>query len=170
MMLFEFLIIAFFSSWLIASILVQFMPSKENYLRKYDPLNLLPKWSFFAPFPATSNLVLLYRTSQSDNQFSVWYETKLPQQRKWYNFIWNPLKRNRKALFDIAAILANSKKKDNNSIMISTPYLLLLEFLTSESLRFHPEASQIQFMITSSYHEHLKKDPRLIFLSNIHRI
>jgi len=73
-----------------------------NPWRRLDPLILCPDYRFFAPHPGVYDYHLLVRTRGPDGVNSAWREAPIHASRRWFNFVWNPYRRERKASFDLA--------------------------------------------------------------------
>ena len=75
--------------------------SGPEFLRQHDFFGLVPEWKFFAPIPGRGDFHLLFR------DFFPQGTTDGPQldiggPRRWWNFLWHPHRREKKAAFDAA--------------------------------------------------------------------
>ena len=127
----------------------------------------VPIWRFFAPIPGTINHHLLYRTKW--NTISVWQEDIYLQDISKFTYLfgwlWNPYSRNKKVLFDIISMLP---QKNDSSLKYSTPYLLLLNYLSQKLDPSQTDAfTQLQFLILARHND---ENPKLLLLSEYHHI
>jgi hypothetical protein len=95
-----------YSVWFVFSVLGQLdaisqkLGRRLRWVRTWDYLGLVPKWTFFAPRPATGDVALLYRDRLANGAITPWTEVLRPSSRELWNVLWNPDKRERKALID----------------------------------------------------------------------
>lgn len=127
----------------------------------------IPRWSFFAPIPCTHDYHLLFRYFQENGTLSSWKSAHCLTQRPFYSFLWNPKKRQTKAVFDAILELLKfaQKEKDKRQICVSLPYLQLLNYVNSLSLEY--KAQKIQFTIlshsqTSDYEVAFISEPHVV--------
>jgi hypothetical protein len=172
-MLAEIIIFTFFGLWFILSVVFQFNTSIKTGMARLDIFGLLPSWSFFAPTPGTSDYRLAYRDCRKDGNWSFWKEVNVYKEHSPFRFIWNPSKVETKALSDIVQILfkeLNSEvyKKCPEVIVITNPYLALLQKVVSEPKE--EETLQRQFAILSSSGYDGKRKIQPLFISCTHKI
>jgi hypothetical protein len=122
---------------------------------------ILPLWSFFAPVPSISDFTLWFRDERSDGSVVNWVPVKCLARGK-YAFIWNPGRRERKAIFDLTVKLMLHMEYDPASIHLSVPYLVLLAHVCSQPRLGSPVKTQ--FALTSVESQRTS-DPLLLFLS-----
>lgn len=115
--------------WFILSILKYFSFAKD-WIIENDVLSLIPTWNFFAPEPNQTDYYLYYRVF-SDHTESPWRLVSFGAKRKWYGFIWNPYRRDRKSFFDICQLLIGIPISQQNEVIYSMPYLLLLNHVSN---------------------------------------
>lgn len=161
----------FLGTWFLLSLLTQIRIDSIQRLRKWDLLGLLPMWWFFAPIPARGDIHLLYRCQLQDCTVLDWREIRPGGRRNWFSLIWNPGRRERKALFDISnGLLAERRAKgvDTSDISLSLTYLLLLNYVV---YRTHVLGTKsVQLMLMSSDLAITQDEPKLIFLSGWHNL
>lgn len=158
------LILALF---LILSAASQVRTPVENRLRTLDLFNWLPFWNFFAPRPGTLDFHLLYRDQLPDGVLTSWREIPLGQQRRWHDFLWNPRRRLKKALFDAAGgIKRKSAREDGPDVRITVPYLLLLTYVSGLP-RIYP-AVKTQFLVMASTPAAAESEPVVLLYSDLH--
>jgi hypothetical protein len=128
------LVIAMFAIWVVATVGVQ-LPRLRPWLQARSFSILIPEYRFFAPNPAEGDFHLLFRDIYKDGTTTVWTELCLLKPRRLSHAIWNPEKRPRKALFDCVAQLGASMNhlgsNNPNALKITTPYLLMLNHVSS---------------------------------------
>lgn len=144
--------------------------SQEPFVTN-ELLNIfVPSWVFFAPNPCVVTFNLLSRARHADGSVSCWKEVPTCGRRRWYNWLWNPEKRLRKAFFDLNTTIrlySEQAKKEHHphAVELTLAYLTLLHRL---SLLASPLAVEIQFIIMES---DAVLDARAVtFISNWHRV
>jgi hypothetical protein len=60
-----------FGVWLLLTTLRQ-TERYAAFLTRFDPLQFLPSWKFFAPTPLTANLMIACRGKHTDGTFEDW--------------------------------------------------------------------------------------------------
>src|ERR1700749_2377098 len=93
------LAIGFVILWLAATIGYQFTPVRAA-IGRLDVLRLLPRWSFFAPFPTMRDSHLVVRDLCDDGKICAWQPAAAFPVRRPIDAIWNPAKRPQKVLSD----------------------------------------------------------------------
>lgn len=161
----------FLSALLIASALYQFKFKWMLPIIQRDVFHLLPKFTFFAPNPGHTDYHLLYRDSLADTTLTEWIEVPLAQERTLLAAFWNPQKRFSKSTLDLTQALITSGSKsveDDNALILSIPYLLLLNYVTSLA---RPSMSRArQFVIFQSHGFFPTKEPDLLIRSGLHEL
>ena len=159
------LVAAFFAAWAAASILILF-PKAAVYLRPRDYLGLVPEWKFFAPIPGKGDFHLLYRDFYAEG-CTAWTEIDVGGRRRWWNFIWHPHRRDRKAAFDAARELARFTSPEYRpQIQLSVPYLCLLSYVCGQKRTLAP--LQTQFLLLYSDAGYAGGEPQISLLSSTH--
>lgn len=134
--------------------------SLKHALWRGDVLGLIPEWRFFAPNPPQHNYELLVRYQWRHGDWSAWQEVNFWRSRSSLNFVWNPWRRQRKAMADIVNLLIlTSKRTDPGPIWLSVGYLLILKHVTS--LARTSWAERVQFAIFQ--HDVSVEDHREVF-------
>ncbi|MDR6507729.1 hypothetical protein J2805_003436 [Arthrobacter oryzae] len=132
---------------------------------------IIPSWSFFAPEPGVIDFHILVRDVSPNGHVTPWHEVCSHKNRVWYDFVWNPGQRQRKALFDVSqeltAIASSSAFRESpNTIELTVPYLTILNYVSE--LGRTPFASRRQFVIVSTSRRN--PDPAVLFVSGLHSI
>lgn len=161
--------VAVLGIWLGASVVGQIGFGARLGVRRWDPLGLIPMWWFFAPNPARGDFYFLYRDQLKDGSVTDWTEVKVGVTRRWWNLVWNPSRRERKALFDIVTSLARRAQETTDvTVQVSLPYLALLNYVSRLA---RTEASvSTQFMLMQTEADSPDEPPAAVFLSRIHRL
>ncbi len=162
---------ALFGCWLLVSALaqVEVVVPRLRTIRRFDPFSVVPQYNFFAPVPGTKDFHLLVRSTTHNGEFSRWLELTSVPRRRWWNCAWNPDRRERKALFDLATTLARESQACSlTALQVSIPYLVLLNHVTAAIAP--TGADQVQFLIAVSAGTCSSEDARPMFLSQIHRV
>jgi hypothetical protein len=157
--------------WCAATIANQFDSRCPDWLKAVDVFGLIPVWTFFAPNPGMTDYYLLYRDRLPDGSFDNWRRVEL---RPWENTfqlaLWNPTKRKQKALSDIvSALIRLAKDSKPEELIVTVPYLLILNFITSRPHSLGTNGTQ--FMVLE--HDGFSGDPersRVLVMSGIHRL
>lgn len=163
-------VVALFALWLVLTALGQLDVRLARRLKDWDVFMLLPSFRFFAPTPSVHDLHLLYRDRLADGYVAAWREVPLPLPPPWINPLWNPGRRERKALFDATQHLArqiNERSPEPRAILLSIPYLILLNYVSG--LPRLCAASTTQFLVMRS--DRLQGgDPQPFFVSSLHSL
>lgn len=164
-------VIVIFVVWFAFSIVGQIDSKALTWLKAHDHFSLIPRWTFFAPRPGTTDYHLVYQVYCEDETLP-WREEELADARTLAGAVWNPLKRNKKALSDAVRALGRASTDLDSDrmwqVQYSVPYLAALTFLSG---RPHPtSATHIRFMILESDGFFTEREPRMLFLSAKHRV
>ena len=174
MFVIEIVLVIFFSLFFLISVLYQFFSLRKK-IRKYDYLNIIPTWTFFAPNPVKHDYHLLYRNKENNN-VSKWKEVPLIKKKNNFSFIWNPERRIKKSLLAIANSLGleirNYKKLHdklpNASYLVSSvAYQTCLNIVLEAPISKKVER---QFMIVQSKGMITDEKPEIILISLFHKI
>ncbi|WP_442587521.1 hypothetical protein ACSBL2_15860 [Pedobacter sp. AW31-3R] len=152
------------SLWLILSILKYFSFAK-SWIVENDVLSLIPTWNFFAPEPNQTDYYLYYRVF-SAHADSPWRLVSFGAKRKWYGFIWNPYRRDRKSFFDICQLLIGTPVSEKNEVVYTLPYLLLLNHVST--LCKAEIGDTVQFAISMVIPSQNKEELSTAFISMQH--
>ena len=157
-------------SWLLISAIAQFDTRFVERLRAHDHFSLIPRWTFFAPRPGVTDYHLMYQLFNDDIGLG-WCEEELADARTLIGAVWNPQKRNKKALTDsVRAFTRMSASLDQETLwrlQHTIPYIAVLSYL-SEITRSN-DHTHIRFMILEADGFYSEQKPRLLFLSARHR-
>lgn len=154
--------------WFGFSILAQFNTAAARAARDHDAFSLLPRWAFFAR-PGFFDKHLMYRNQLPDNSFAAWREILPVEKRTLVKALWNPAKRCRKSLTDAIDSLIQLRKTDpQQSLVLTMPYLTILNYVTSQP--HDPRATAAQFMVVRTGGFLAGGKPRLVFKSDWHGI
>jgi hypothetical protein len=171
--IFEMLFFIFSILFFIGSVIVQFKTRLAETIRSFDRLSVLPSWTFFAPNPMIHDFKIIYLLRNKDELEGPqnWIEIDLKLERKWFHMFWNPHKRFSKCVIDIIqSLMETYKKLDENSILISIPYLSLSTYIEAqiELLQDHSLKEGFQYAVlrNSGYDQHEKEE--LLFVSAYH--
>ncbi len=173
--------------WFLMTALVQ-LPSKRcKRVRRYDPTgHLLPGWNFFAPKPIQADFAVWYRAWESydedrdevlESGSTAWRELAGIEQRRFTDALVNPGRYTRKSIFTCCSRIAttmrnisyepgDTKDLPPDTIMISLPYLLLAEKVTSLA----SYAVAVQFRIDVVRHNGGAARACTVFRSAVHQV
>jgi len=165
------IIAAFIVVWFGLCVATQFPQDVFQRVRRWDIFHLLPRWSFFAPRPLTSDYHFLYRDSLVDGTHTDWTEVQFsPPRSSLLSWLWNPEKRQAKAFCDLVSDLMQHQRlhHDETSIQLAVPYLMLLNYITN--LPRSSNWTHTQFMLMTSPGELSTEAPTPLMLSGVHQL
>jgi hypothetical protein len=166
----EWLLATALAFWLLLSIIGQFDSAWLRLLRKYDVLGLLPMWWFFAPIPGRHDFHLLLRDRLLNGSVTAWKELPVNPERHWWNFIWNPERRQRKSFLDLAVELTHLAavvRLPPKQIELTEAYLAFLHFISRRPRA--QESVQTQFLLmTTDFDSESDRTPKAVFISSFH--
>src|SRR3954466_8083099 len=166
--IFSCFIIIVLGIWLFLSILAQFRDIKViKWIKDSDPFALLPAWTFFAPIPGVADYKLLYRDKLLDGKYTKWIKIPYRDHSIWHSIL-NPDKRRQKAIADccISLLQISIKNPKDKSILLSFPYLFILNYIMS--MPKNPLCEYRQFSIIRTFGYLSDKQPDLLFTSCLH--
>ena len=162
-------IIVVFAVWLLLTCLGQKEGPVNDAIRRWDVFSLLPRWTFFAPNPGTSDHHLLYRDRIDEDTYTHWREIPLCESRSFLGAFWNPGKRNKKALTDSTSnLLMITRKMELWGLKTTLPYIALMNYVSSIPRSHMSEATQ--FMVLDTYGHITAEEPRLVVRSEFHAL
>jgi hypothetical protein len=157
--------------WFAVSVIGQFNWRITRWLRGHDHFSLVPRWTFFAPRPGRTDYHLMFQIFHADDTLP-WREHPLADRRTLLGAVWNPQKRNKKALADLVRSMtratAGMKPDTLWRIQFTVPYLALLSYLSG--LAAAEGASHVRFMILESEGFYWEREPWPVFLSARHHV
>jgi hypothetical protein len=155
--------------WFVLSVLGQFDSKIMRSIRSWDSFGLIPRWTFFAPRPGVTDYHLVYQTFVGDEP-RPWREEVLADPRTLWGALWNPQKRNRKALVDsVRAFTRMARNLEPDTLwqlQYTIPYIAVLSHLT-ELTKSEPR-THLRFMILESNGYYAEREPHLLFTSLVH--
>lgn len=173
-----------YSIWFVISIINQFGNDKSyvtRWIRNNDKLGIIPIWTFFAPNPVDCDLVILKKEfDENMNPTTNWEEINI-YDKKWYSFIWNPIKKIDKLLSDsvndIRLILKHyiGIKKDVNdevvdvAIKTSVGYINILNIIRNTKKSNKTKFYQFAIVETKGFIGN-RESVNPLYLSSIHKI
>jgi hypothetical protein len=138
------------------------------WLRSQDVLRLVPEWRFFAPIPGMGDFHLLYRDTYTGST-TDWTEIKIGDDRRWWNFLWHPRRREEKALTDAIRVMQPYLTPERIATApLSVPYLTLLTYVSGLPRTLRPR--QTQFLVMYSEAAIQDGQPQICLVSNIHEL
>ncbi|TKC06224.1 hypothetical protein [Pedobacter frigoris] len=163
-------VIAFYGIWFLGTICHQFDYKWVAGIRKFDYFRILPRWTFFAPNPGTTDYHLLYRHMDKNDQVSDFKEIPL-HDRHASSFIWNASKRSKKVLFDLVQEMnriCNREDVNEAAVKLSFSYICILNFLTKIPKAQDTKSIQFAIVASSGFIEY--GEPTLTFCSDFHHV
>ncbi|SNS20902.1 hypothetical protein SAMN06893096_102512 [Geodermatophilus pulveris] len=165
-------VIVVLAGWFAVSVVGQVDSRALDWLKARDHFSLIPRWTFFAPKPGTTDYHLVYQSSTDGRALTEWREEQLADTRTVLGAVWNPSKRNKKALCDAVRAMGRMAREvgEENTwqVQYSISYIAVLSYLSG--LPHPPSATQIRFMVLESDGFFPEWEPRLLFLSAVHAL
>lgn len=157
--------------WLIGSVFHQFRLQWWNRIARFDQLNLLPRWTFFAPNPGRNDYHIVYRNWVDENP-GEWQEICTFTTGSLWRWIWNPSRYPSKAVSDLANALSRSiyfHRDEPRAVLLSDAYISILSWVMSQQPTL-PETSHRQFalIVTQGFGDNRQLE--LKYLSKVHRV
>ncbi|HTS31809.1 MAG TPA: hypothetical protein VMH81_38330 [Bryobacteraceae bacterium] len=163
------LVSALFAFWIGATIVRQVWKGHHPVLNGMDRFSLIPRWTFFAPNPATSDYRLMFRDRYAGGRFSLYREVPLGARLSVLHVIWNPGKRGQKLLADsVRGLVRSAAAMHESGLKTTLGYLAILNYVASLPRTSASEATQ--FVIVETFGHFPVKEPRLVMQSEVHRL
>ena len=166
-MLLEYLVLTLLGIWFICSVLYQIEPVRQSRVFDFDILGIIPSFRFFAPHPVSHDLKVYARGLNNANQQSNWYPIHKTERGK-FSFLWNPIHRERKAIYDIYEELEPFRQAPK-IWHLSAPYIILLNRSQHVVKHKQQDFTKVQFCITC-YAGYEDQTQNILFLSNEHEL
>ena len=159
-----------FGAILVATVAVQ--PGRwrwRSLVRARDPVGLIPWWTFFAPYPGTTDTRLLWRERLVDGAVGPWREA-VPPPTGLRRAVWNPTKRARKAVWDCSLKIPPAwGRGDDAMAMLRLPYLMIVQHVVGQPAS--PRSASRQFaLVATQGADHEDGLFELRFVSPWHRL
>lgn len=157
-------------AWFAASALHQFRFEWWTRLARFDPLHLLPRWSFFAPNPGRYDVHVVYRTWTATAPGS-WREITTTRLSKW-QWCWNPTRYTNKGICDLVNSLYGTIQSGKNaprSVILSGPYISLLSLVMAQRVDDRATTHR-QFAIVATQHFAEQRQLEVKYISEVHRV
>jgi hypothetical protein len=163
----------FLASWLAVTMVYAVPAGRRALLRSawltFFVSRLVPVWQFFAPRPGMEDYYLLYRDQTASGEWTPWREAVGRARSQPFRPLWNPSKRERKALLDLSQAVSHAAAACPvlpQLAALSLPYLLLLNHVVSKPRG--PDGTARQFLILA--HSALDDSHQAVFVSGVHRL
>lgn len=162
---------AIYAIWVTATIVNQFHSWCPKWLKLVNIFGLIPIWTFFAPNPGMTDYYLLYRDRLPDGSLDNWKEIELKDSENGIRLaLWNPTKRKHKALSDlVSSLIEFVNHRTNDSLVVSVPYILILNFITSRPHSLGTTGTQFMVLEHSGFSNEPQRT-RVLVISGIHRL
>ncbi len=157
-----------FIIWGLCTILVHF-PRFSETIRVLDFFVVIPEWRFFAPNPGRGDFFLLYRDQLADETITDWREIEIVRERALWSGLWNPRRREAKALFDACVELSKTKRDAPDSVLASIPYLTLLTYVSTQP-RWSSSTLHTQFLVMMQDNDQPDREVKPLYLSEFHSL
>jgi hypothetical protein len=154
-------------TWLAVTVAAQAAHCGLGRWRPSHRSGILPRWTFFAPYPEVRDYRLFVRARPANGPFGSWREIPLADVRFPLSSVWNPRKRIQKGLyFALSSLLALKRQTAQDRLVQTEAYRRVLGYV--RETRLSPESREVQFMIARSYGFVSSLKPKSVFLSEIH--
>jgi hypothetical protein len=164
-----------FTSWFVLSVFFQFRKLSAK-MSRYDPLGLLPRWTFFAPNPGIYDYHIVYRAiagedTKVNESFTAtsWQNIQIFRASSAIPFLWNPERRVSKTVSDatnsIIGVLRQSTK--GQDLVCYTPAYFLITHLAQRATAL---GTKIEWAIVRSHGFRGDRVISPVFVSNVHEV
>lgn len=156
-------------SWMAVTVAAQAAHCGLGRWRPGQRSGILPRWTFFAPYPEVRDYRLYFRARPERGVFRSWQEIRLADVRFPLSSLWNPGKRIQKGLyFTMFSLLVLKHRAVQTCLTQTEEYRKVLEYV--RDMKHPPDAQEVQFMIARSYGFVSNLDPKPVFLSEVHSL
>lgn len=161
-------------AWFAISVAAQVSDRVSAEFPRMSMFALVPHWTFFAPRPGVHDVHLLYRDRSATGENGTVSCVPTIRRRRLFHAIWNPRKYNNKIVSDCSDSLFDEllylekHSRDPRTVLLSTPYLMLLNIAMSMPLSVGAVARQ--FIIAQSVQCGSRIDREIIFVSEYHKL
>lgn len=164
-------VITIYVLWIVLTIANQFHSRRPRWLDAVNVFALIPVWTFFAPNPGMTDYYLCYRDRLPDGSFDNWRKVELKDAENGLRLaLWNPTKRKQKALSDLlSALLELARHCEADALVVSVPYVLILNFITSRPHTLGADGTQFMILEHSGFVPEPERT-RVLMMSGIHRL
>jgi hypothetical protein len=175
----EWVFASLLGAWLLLSVANQFHDyAAIAAIRRYDPLHLLPVWTFFAPNPGRSDYHVVSRDRLATGERTEWRDALPIPRHTLQASIWNPNKRLVKVVTDAVSSTVEayasaqdeeqSREALQRALLIYGPYLLLVH-IVGNSTQHAKGSVAFQFLIVERFAFGADGATRPLFKSPFHR-
>lgn len=155
--------------WFGLTVLRQFDTAWVRTILSRDLAGILPVWHFFAPTPGGFDYHVVYRDILEDGEVTPWREIDQIAVRPLRSAVWNPEKRTKKALLDVATDCARLQSAESSMAWsTSLPYLVVLNYVTR--IRRETRSRKTQFALFVSEGAAEADAPQMLAASGVHRL
>ncbi len=158
-------------SWSILSVLYQFSFPSMRTVKRFDYAGLIPRWTFFAPNPASSDHDVYYRDLLDNDRLTPWQPLLVRRRRVILSLLINLDKRRQKAFSDFVRSLSRRRRAiigEDPSMQLTIPYIAVLNYLSKPAVYHNPETVACQFAIVQSFGFVTDREPRVVMQSGLH--
>lgn len=166
------IVLALFAVWIALTLVCQTRNPISDFVRYWDLFALVPLWTFFSPNPLRQNVNLFYRMIDGGHECGPWRRVLPPERQGLSRLGFNPHRRARKALIDLAIQFSQEQDRYGSpqAMRLSVPYIaFLMESIEAAS---HSDAAAIQFCVLATEDDKPADVPEdaLIVISDIHPV
>jgi hypothetical protein len=156
--------------WFAVTVLAQ-LPGRtwQGFRRRVNYLGLIPFWGFFTSRLCTKDYHLCWRPGASAEEPGEWREICAHGPRPPRSALWNPERRERKAVLDLALalVVAQVVEKVDETVLRESPLYGALRELSRCRAKAGHEA-RFQFAVLASHGRGSDRPRSLYFLSAVH--
>jgi hypothetical protein len=150
-------VIVLLAGWFALTVAERWPKTRNRLTKALRAWDVLPALTLFAPEPIDLDFHLVYRDVGSNGALGDWREVPLAVGGPW-QFLWNPTLRDHDMLFSavVNIIRLNSElvpqcRSANRILLVSWPYLLLLQIVMQEERSESSVARQFMIVKTSGF-------------------
>lgn len=133
---------------------------------------MVPRWTFFAPNPASSDYHLLYRDRLADGRLTEWRRALARRPKSVLVMLLNPQKRRQKAISDFGRSFNRSNRRARGSVralQLSMSYIALLHYV-AHAAPHADGAVETQFAVVQTFGFLPERERRVVMHSALHAL
>jgi hypothetical protein len=156
---------ALLGTWFGLTFFFQFIPPSERWIDIYQ---IIPKWTFFAPRPGRVDFRIVFQDfTLEEKPTSPPQELPIHVRRSPLHALWNPNKRVRKAILDIAQVIQlKPGQAEKPEVQLAVPYLILLNLVDAYDPGINAHYRRFVIVATAGFDGEV--EPQIIFSSFLH--
>ncbi|WP_343956408.1 hypothetical protein [Yaniella flava] len=124
----------------------------QKLTARIDPfMHFIPIWTFFGPYPGTTDAEIVTRTFDKNGDVTPWKHLQIFEPRRPLHFLMHRNRRLEKTVFDCSAHIHSMLRNDiPTSMIIASPSYIALLSVVLALVPLPSDTEKIQFMILES--------------------